>query len=223
MLPISIAGWGVREATMGLAFGYAGLKTNEGVNVSLLLWRRDRSSSAHSADWCGSSAPRRKRRAPSRSKFPNNRCLRSNDQFRIALSLACRRAGRHCCRRCLTVGDPADDIARALAKPNARSSHRIPTPQGAGIAVIAATLIVSGRVHRRSCRRGALIQVPLAVFGATLFIAVGRPRRRLHARFPSCRGCCCRGWRSPPSFSCRAGQAPHRSSTFRSGSNARCC
>ena len=37
MLPISIAGWGVREATMGLAFGYAGLMTNEGVNISLLL------------------------------------------------------------------------------------------------------------------------------------------------------------------------------------------
>jgi glycosyltransferase 2 family protein len=37
MLPISIAGWGVREASMGLAFGYAGLMTNEGVNVSLLL------------------------------------------------------------------------------------------------------------------------------------------------------------------------------------------
>ena len=36
MLPISIAGWGVREATMGLAFGYAGLMANEGVNVSLL-------------------------------------------------------------------------------------------------------------------------------------------------------------------------------------------
>ncbi len=36
MLPISIAGWGVREATMGLAFGYAGLVTSEGVNVSLL-------------------------------------------------------------------------------------------------------------------------------------------------------------------------------------------
>jgi uncharacterized membrane protein YbhN (UPF0104 family) len=36
MLPISIAGWGVREATMGLAFGYAGLVTNEGVNISLL-------------------------------------------------------------------------------------------------------------------------------------------------------------------------------------------
>jgi len=37
MMPISIAGWGVREATMGLAFGYAGLLTSEGVNVSLLL------------------------------------------------------------------------------------------------------------------------------------------------------------------------------------------
>jgi uncharacterized membrane protein YbhN (UPF0104 family) len=36
MMPISIAGWGVREATMGLAFGYAGLMSSEGVNVSLL-------------------------------------------------------------------------------------------------------------------------------------------------------------------------------------------
>ncbi len=31
----------------------------------------------------------------------------------------------------------------ALARPNARSSHKIPTPQGAGIAVIAATLLVA--------------------------------------------------------------------------------
>jgi glycosyltransferase 2 family protein len=37
MMPISIAGWGVREATMGLAFGYAGLSSNEGVKVSLLF------------------------------------------------------------------------------------------------------------------------------------------------------------------------------------------
>jgi uncharacterized membrane protein YbhN (UPF0104 family) len=37
MMPISIAGWGVREATMGLAFGYAGLLPNEGVNISLLF------------------------------------------------------------------------------------------------------------------------------------------------------------------------------------------
>ena len=32
----------------------------------------------------------------------------------------------------------------ALAKPNVRSSHATPTPQGAGIAVVAATLIVAG-------------------------------------------------------------------------------
>lgn len=31
----------------------------------------------------------------------------------------------------------------ALARPNARSSHKIPTPQGAGIAVVAATLVVT--------------------------------------------------------------------------------
>jgi uncharacterized membrane protein YbhN (UPF0104 family) len=37
MVPISIAGWGLRETAMGLAFGYAGLMTNEGVNVSLLF------------------------------------------------------------------------------------------------------------------------------------------------------------------------------------------
>jgi len=34
---VSIAGWGVREATMSLAFGFAGLAANEGVNVSLLF------------------------------------------------------------------------------------------------------------------------------------------------------------------------------------------
>lgn len=37
MLPISIAGWGVRETSMALAFGYAGLAASEGVNVSLLF------------------------------------------------------------------------------------------------------------------------------------------------------------------------------------------
>ncbi|WP_322518153.1 lysylphosphatidylglycerol synthase transmembrane domain-containing protein [Rhodopseudomonas palustris] len=37
MIPISIAGWGLREASMGLAFSYAGLGSSEGVNVSLLF------------------------------------------------------------------------------------------------------------------------------------------------------------------------------------------
>ncbi|WP_426614827.1 lysylphosphatidylglycerol synthase transmembrane domain-containing protein [Bradyrhizobium sp. McL0616] len=37
LMPISIAGWGVREASMGLAFGFAGLAANEGVNISLVF------------------------------------------------------------------------------------------------------------------------------------------------------------------------------------------
>jgi UDP-N-acetylmuramyl pentapeptide phosphotransferase/UDP-N-acetylglucosamine-1-phosphate transferase len=34
----------------------------------------------------------------------------------------------------------------AMAKPNARSSHKLPTPQGGGIPVIAATVVVAGGV-----------------------------------------------------------------------------
>ncbi|WP_315831432.1 lysylphosphatidylglycerol synthase transmembrane domain-containing protein [Bradyrhizobium prioriisuperbiae] len=37
MLPISIAGWGVREATMMVAFGYAGLPQADGLVVSILF------------------------------------------------------------------------------------------------------------------------------------------------------------------------------------------
>ena len=37
MMPISIAGWGVREATMMVAFGYAGLVQADGTMVSLLF------------------------------------------------------------------------------------------------------------------------------------------------------------------------------------------
>lgn len=60
-------------------------------------------------------------------------------------------------------------LKHALAKPNARSSHRIPTPQGAGIAVIAATLVVAGFVI--ACTDTSNSNFPVAVFGATLFIA----------------------------------------------------
>jgi len=35
-------------------------------------------------------------------------------------------------------------VRYALARPNARSSHRIPTPQGGGIAVVGACLVVAG-------------------------------------------------------------------------------
>jgi uncharacterized membrane protein YbhN (UPF0104 family) len=37
MMPISIAGWGVREATMMVAFGYAGLAQTDGTMVSILF------------------------------------------------------------------------------------------------------------------------------------------------------------------------------------------
>ena len=57
----------------------------------------------------------------------------------------------------------------ALAKPNARSSHRIPTPQGAGIAVIAATLAAATAVI--ALAGTADMKIPVAVLGATLFIA----------------------------------------------------
>jgi UDP-N-acetylmuramyl pentapeptide phosphotransferase/UDP-N-acetylglucosamine-1-phosphate transferase len=57
----------------------------------------------------------------------------------------------------------------ALAKPNARSSHRVPTPQGAGAAVIAATLVSAVAVI--ALAGAAQTTIPIAVFGATLFIA----------------------------------------------------
>jgi UDP-N-acetylmuramyl pentapeptide phosphotransferase/UDP-N-acetylglucosamine-1-phosphate transferase len=61
-------------------------------------------------------------------------------------------------------------LRHALAKPNTRSSHSLPTPQGAGIAVIAATLAVAAVI---SAGADALHpRIPLAVFGATLFVAM---------------------------------------------------
>ncbi|MGY2989888.1 MraY family glycosyltransferase [Bradyrhizobium sp. USDA 4508] len=58
----------------------------------------------------------------------------------------------------------------ALAKPNARSSHRIPTPQGAGIAVTAATLLAGGIVIVLAGSQN--LTIPFIVFAACLFIAV---------------------------------------------------
>ena len=61
-------------------------------------------------------------------------------------------------------------LRHALATPNARSSHRIPTPQGAGIAVIAATLLVAGILT--ACAGTMALTIPVAVFAASLFMAV---------------------------------------------------
>lgn len=54
-----------------------------------------------------------------------------------------------------------------LARPNARSSHRIPTPQGAGIAVIAATLIVAS-----AWSAWANVAIPPALVAATVVMAL---------------------------------------------------
>ncbi|AVT78059.1 glycosyl transferase [Rhodopseudomonas palustris] len=56
----------------------------------------------------------------------------------------------------------------ALARPNARSSHKIPTPQGAGIAVIAATLVVTTLALGTTTALLAL----LPLFAATVVIAI---------------------------------------------------
>jgi UDP-N-acetylmuramyl pentapeptide phosphotransferase/UDP-N-acetylglucosamine-1-phosphate transferase len=61
-------------------------------------------------------------------------------------------------------------LRHALAKPNARSSHRIPTPQGAGIAVIGATLAVAGAIV--ACPDTVNLNVPVAIFVAALFMAI---------------------------------------------------
>ena len=58
----------------------------------------------------------------------------------------------------------------ALARPNARSSHQVPTPQGAGIAVVAATLVVAGIII--ACVGKPDLKIPAEVFGATLFLAM---------------------------------------------------
>jgi UDP-N-acetylmuramyl pentapeptide phosphotransferase/UDP-N-acetylglucosamine-1-phosphate transferase len=57
----------------------------------------------------------------------------------------------------------------AMAKPNARSSHKAPTPQGGGIAVIAATLAVSGGVFFLS-GTGRTNLWPLAIVAAAVLL-----------------------------------------------------
>jgi UDP-N-acetylmuramyl pentapeptide phosphotransferase/UDP-N-acetylglucosamine-1-phosphate transferase len=59
-------------------------------------------------------------------------------------------------------------LRHALARPNARSSHRVPTPQGAGIAVIAATLAVAGTIAFTTSNSN----IPFAIFAASLFMAI---------------------------------------------------
>jgi UDP-N-acetylmuramyl pentapeptide phosphotransferase/UDP-N-acetylglucosamine-1-phosphate transferase len=61
-------------------------------------------------------------------------------------------------------------IRYALAKPNSRSSHTVPTPQGAGAAVVAAALASGGAAISLSATLGNHVLSVVAL--ATVFIAV---------------------------------------------------
>lgn len=56
-------------------------------------------------------------------------------------------------------------IRYALARPNARSSHKAPTPQGGGIAVLAATIVIAGAA-------AVWIALPLLDFAIVVAAAV---------------------------------------------------
>ena len=161
MMPISIAGWGVREATMGLAFGFAGLAANEGVNVSLLFGAVS-SSSAQSAAWSGSSARRRPRKGRRRSEC---RSEPGHDALAPVLA-ACRHdrrtdIGAHH----LDQPSPAPALRPGATECAFLASHS--TPQGAGIAVIAATLLVASALAA-----WANVAIPPALVIATVVIAL---------------------------------------------------
>jgi UDP-N-acetylmuramyl pentapeptide phosphotransferase/UDP-N-acetylglucosamine-1-phosphate transferase len=59
----------------------------------------------------------------------------------------------------------------AVAEPNARSSHKLPTPQGGGIAVVGAAVLVSGGVLFFSRTAGANILPLVVILAAVLLIA----------------------------------------------------
>lgn len=70
---------------------------------------------------------------------------------------------------CLIVATRPLLTRYAMARPNARSSHAIPTPQGGGVAVIVATLLAAAlSVYVFGARLDSAL---LAVFAATIFIA----------------------------------------------------
>jgi len=60
----------------------------------------------------------------------------------------------------------------ALARPNARSSHKVPTPQGGGIAVIGAGLVVAGAILAAFDAGGPFPVVAAAAIGLALVGAV---------------------------------------------------
>jgi UDP-N-acetylmuramyl pentapeptide phosphotransferase/UDP-N-acetylglucosamine-1-phosphate transferase len=62
-------------------------------------------------------------------------------------------------------------VRYALARPNARSSHRVPTPQGGGMSVIAATLAVTAAVAFAAPHADRLTELAL-IAAATISLAI---------------------------------------------------
>src|SRR5215475_3461724 len=59
----------------------------------------------------------------------------------------------------------------AVAKPNARSSHKMPTPQGGGIAVVGATILVSGGALFFSSAANSKMSPLVIILAAVLLMA----------------------------------------------------
>ena len=152
---------------MGLAFGYAGLMTNEGVNVSLLFGAVSFIVGAIGGlVWIFSAEKAAQGAAP--IEVPEATLGRMNISGSIPALFAIPAAAMVSAALIWAIRPLL--LRHALARPNARSSHRIPTPQGAGIAVIAATLVVAGGIVVWG--GAAELNIPLAVFGAALFMAM---------------------------------------------------
>jgi UDP-N-acetylmuramyl pentapeptide phosphotransferase/UDP-N-acetylglucosamine-1-phosphate transferase len=62
-------------------------------------------------------------------------------------------------------------VRYALARPNARSSHKVPTPQGGGVAVIVSVLLVTGVAFALLCVRSLPLVEIATVFSAVALIA----------------------------------------------------
>jgi UDP-N-acetylmuramyl pentapeptide phosphotransferase/UDP-N-acetylglucosamine-1-phosphate transferase len=63
-------------------------------------------------------------------------------------------------------------VRYALARPNARSSHKVPTPQGGGIAVVGASLVVAGAILAAFEPAEPFLVVAAAAIGLALVGAV---------------------------------------------------
>jgi len=72
-------------------------------------------------------------------------------------------------------------LRHALARPNARSSHATPTPQGGGAAVIVATIITLGVIGSFAADERAMLAGALPLGGAVILLAIVGAVDDIHA------------------------------------------